>query len=93
MAAVCRHVRFTPDKRTSARHVLAMSALCHKRTSRRLYSITSSARPAASAVREAERLRRLEIDHHLELDGLLDGYVGRLCPVENLMDVGGRSPV
>ena len=38
---------------------------------------------------EAERPSGLEIDHQLELDGLLDGQVGGLGALENLDDVPG----
>src|SRR5262249_27891412 len=41
---------------------------------------------------EAERLGRLEVDHELELRGLLDGQIGRLRALENLIDVGGGAP-
>src|SRR5688500_16968219 len=42
---------------------------------------------------EAERLRRLEIDHQLELGRLLHGQVGGLGPLEDLIHVGGGPPV
>jgi hypothetical protein len=34
---------------------------------------------------EAERLRRFQIDDQLELRGLLDGQIARLCPFEDLV--------
>ena len=33
---------------------------------------------------EAQRFRRLEIDHHFNFSALLDGEVGRLSALENL---------
>src|SRR5262249_17782123 len=41
--------------------------------------------------REAEGLRRLEVDDELELGGLLDGEVGRLGALEESVDVAGRA--
>jgi hypothetical protein len=38
--------------------------------------------------RQAERLRRLEVDRQLELRRLLNGQVGRLGALEDLVDVG-----
>src|SRR5438128_3159583 len=38
--------------------------------------------------REAERSRRLQIDHQLERRRLLDGEVRRLCALEDLIDEG-----
>ena len=35
---------------------------------------------------QPHRLRRLEIDHQLELGRLLDGQLGRIRPFENLVD-------
>src|SRR5688572_33465043 len=40
--------------------------------------------------RQPERLRRLQIDHELELQGLLDGKVGRLHPPQDLLDQARR---
>src|SRR5712692_9313803 len=43
--------------------------------------------------REAEGLGGLEVDHELELGGLLHGKVGRLGTLRNLVDVdGGATP-
>src|SRR5215467_5303671 len=39
--------------------------------------------------REAKRLRRLEVDHQLELGGLLDGEVCRLRASEDPVDISG----
>jgi hypothetical protein len=41
--------------------------------------------------RQAERLRGLEVDDQLELRRLLDGQVGRLGALEDLVDVSGRA--
>ena len=41
--------------------------------------------------REAERLRRREIDDQLELRGLLDGEIGGLRAFENLIYVSGGA--
>jgi len=38
-----------------------------------------------------ERLRRLEVDHQLELGRLLDGQVGGLGALEDLIDEGAGS--
>jgi hypothetical protein len=37
--------------------------------------------------REAERLGGLEVDHELELGGLLDGQIARLRALEDLVDI------
>src|SRR2546425_249737 len=42
--------------------------------------------------REAERPRRLRVDHQLELRGLLDGQVAGFRALENLVDVHGGTP-
>src|SRR5262245_57614563 len=42
--------------------------------------------------REAQSLRRLEIDHEPDLDWLLDGEVGGFGPLEDLVDVAGAAP-
>ena len=42
--------------------------------------------------RQPERLRRLEVDDQLELGGLLDGQVGGLRALENLIRVDGCLP-
>src|SRR5438128_7931587 len=39
--------------------------------------------------REAESLSGLEVDHELELGGLLHGQVPRLGPLQNLVHIGG----
>ena len=62
--------------------------------SRRLHSITSSAR--ASRVRrhvEAERLGGLEVDDQLELGRLLHRQVGRLLALEDAIDIAGCALV
>jgi len=41
---------------------------------------------------EAERLGGLEVDHQLELRGLLDREVSRLCALEDLIHVTGSLP-
>ena len=41
--------------------------------------------------RQAEGLGRLQVDHEVELRGLLDGEVSGLGPLEDPIDVGGRS--
>src|ERR1700752_531149 len=43
--------------------------------------------------RQAERLRRREVDDELKLGGLLDGQVAGLGALEDLVDVGGGAPV
>ena len=49
-------------------------------------------RPAQQRVRDpqAEGLHRLEIDHQVELRGLLDGEIARLGALENLAHIGAR---
>ena len=42
--------------------------------------------------RQPEGLRRLEVDDQLELGGLLDGEIGRLGALEDLVHVSGRAP-
>src|SRR5437667_11388517 len=42
---------------------------------------------------QAERFRSLEVDDQLELRGLQDGQIGGFRPLENLVDVRGRSTV
>ena len=42
--------------------------------------------------RQAERFRRLEIDHQLELHGLLYGEVARLGAFENLVHEADGAP-
>src|SRR5262249_56824051 len=42
---------------------------------------------------ETERLGGLEIDHQLELGGLLDRQVGGLRTLENLVHVGSGAPI
>src|SRR5262245_20596290 len=41
---------------------------------------------------QAERLRRLEVDHQLELRRLLDGEVGGLGPLQDLVHEVGKTP-
>src|SRR5205809_704757 len=41
---------------------------------------------------QPENLRSSEVDHQLELRRLLDGEVGRLGALEDLVYVGGRAP-
>src|SRR5262249_482312 len=41
---------------------------------------------------ETERLGGLEVDHQLELRGLLDGQVGGLGALEDLVHVGSGAP-
>src|SRR5712691_8544951 len=41
--------------------------------------------------RQAQRLGGLEVDHQLELGWLLDGEVGRLCSLEDFVDVDGGA--
>jgi hypothetical protein len=41
--------------------------------------------------REVKGLGALEIDHELELGGLLDGKVGGFRTLEDLVNVGGRT--
>ena len=45
-----------------------------------------------SGHRQPESLGGLQVDHQLELRGLLDGEVGRSCAFEDSVDVGGRVP-
>jgi hypothetical protein len=40
---------------------------------------------------QAQRLGGLEVDHQLELRGLLNGEIGRLGPFEDLVHVHGRE--
>ena len=41
--------------------------------------------------RQADLLGRIEVDHQLELCWLLDGYVSRLSPFENLVHLDGDA--
>src|SRR5438093_8570080 len=43
--------------------------------------------------RHAERLCSLEVDHQLELRGLLDGEIAWIGPFQNFIDVGGRTTI
>src|SRR5262245_24422346 len=43
--------------------------------------------------RQTQRLRRLEVDDEFELCGLLDGQIGWLGPLEDLIHLGGGPPV
>ena len=62
--------------------------------SRRLHSITSSARASADRRHvEAERLSGLEVDDELELGRLFDRNVSGLCAVQNLVYLFGSPPV
>src|SRR5215470_18803766 len=42
---------------------------------------------------QAKRLGGLEVDHQLELGGLLDGQVGGLGTLEDLVHVGSGAPI
>ena len=42
---------------------------------------------------ESEKFRRVAVDHELELRGLLDGEIGGLGALENLVYVGSCAPV
>src|SRR5207249_10392827 len=42
--------------------------------------------------RDPEGLRGLEVEHQLEFDGLLDGQVGRLGALQDLVHVGSDTP-
>src|SRR4029450_8686926 len=42
--------------------------------------------------REPERLRRLQVDHQLELRGLLDGKIGGLDALKDLIHVASATP-
>jgi len=58
-----------------------------------VYSINSSA--IASSLAETLRpkcLGRFEVDHQFELRRLLDGQIGRLCPIENSPGVDAELP-
>src|SRR5262245_24123630 len=41
--------------------------------------------------RQPERLRRLEVDHQLELGGLFDGEIGGLGALQDFVHVAGRA--
>ena len=56
----------------------------------RTYSITSSARRAAVAERQTERLRGLEVDDQLELGALIDRQIGGLLALENPAGIDAR---
>jgi hypothetical protein len=43
--------------------------------------------------REAEGLGGLEVDHELELRGLLERKVAWLCALEDLVDVSGGAAI
>jgi len=43
--------------------------------------------------REAKRLGRLEVDDQLECSRLLDGEIGGFGALENLVDIGGGTPI
>jgi hypothetical protein len=42
---------------------------------------------------EPERLGGLEVDHQLEFGRLFDGKIGRFCPLQDPIHVGGGSPL
>src|ERR1043165_9072512 len=42
--------------------------------------------------REAGCPRGFEVDNHIKFDWLLDGYIARLCPPQNLIDIIGGAP-
>ena len=41
---------------------------------------------------DAEYLRGVPVDHQFELGGLLNGEIGRMCALEDLVDVGCSPP-
>src|SRR5215470_17340006 len=43
--------------------------------------------------RQSERLGGLEVDNQLERGGLLDGEIGRLGTLEDLVHVGSGAPI
>src|SRR5262249_31247165 len=97
------HVRFTPNsdresghaqpamsalprKRTCAAQT-PMSAKGQKRTSTRLVDHLIGARDECRGHRDAERLGGLEVNDQLELRGLLDRQITRLCTLQNFVSV------
>ena len=49
-------------------------------------------RAADSAIISPSTLAVLKIDHRRELGWLLDGKIGRLGTLQNLVDIGGSAP-
>src|SRR6266496_2135246 len=66
------------------------NAKCHEETHATaansvLFDHFVGAREQRGRDSEAERLRGSKVDYQLELGGLLDGQIARLCPFENLV--------
>src|SRR6516164_1593035 len=75
-----------PQKRTS-RNVVGMSAKCQERTSALSLDHLVGAHEERFRNRQAQRFRRFEIDNKLDPGRLFNGKIGRLCALENLVDV------
>src|SRR3989441_8413535 len=87
--ALCQSERFSVPRRRAAQSVFQTSA----RGGTRASSLDQLVSPQQKRLRdrEAKGLRRLDVDHELELGRLLDGQVRRLCAPENLVNIGRRA--
>ena len=67
----------------------------HSTLDTRLFSLDQLVRPGEHVRRdrEADLLRRLEIDHELKLGRLLDRKVGGLGTLQDSVHIGGNAPV
>src|SRR4030095_10685031 len=86
----------------SARSYEGMEHVAKPTAARRSWPRWSSARSLDELVgppqhrrraREHKPRRRLEVYHQLDLGRLLDGEVGRLRSLEDLVDVGSRATI
>ena len=80
-----------PQKRTCAVQ-LGMSALGQKRTLRHSFDHVVGAAEQRLRDGQAEGFGGFDVDHQLELGGLLDREVCRFCTLQNLVHVVRTTP-
>src|SRR5207244_11297305 len=86
-------VSLHPAIQATGRLALAPTGLAPARRTCLLWTRNHLIRPQQQRGRdgETERLRGLEVDDELERRGLLDGHVGRLGPLQNLVHVASAT--
>src|SRR4029077_1480250 len=65
--------------------------MCQKRTFHYLFDHFVGAIEQRTQYVETKRPGSLEIDHEFEFHGLLDRQIGRLCSIQNLLDIARQT--